>query len=235
MAFSGYLAMTAAEMLNCSVMPKKMAYMACHFSPYGLGLSNLPERLPPGSILILNDRTPIHRHDPKQIVKELAHAADTWQCTGVLLDFQRPGYEEASAVVKAAADLLPCPLCVTPEYADGVNCPILLPPIPADTALDTYLAPYQGRAIWLEVAFSPQVITVTPEGARCQPLSQWKPPADSHRDETLCCHYTIETTQSEARFTLFRTPEDLSLLMEKAASMEVSCFMGLYQELFDIL
>ena len=47
MAITPFLAMTAAEFRKKEDLPDKIAWMACHFSPYGLGLSNLPQRLPP--------------------------------------------------------------------------------------------------------------------------------------------------------------------------------------------
>ena len=71
MAMARYLAMTAAEMMGGAPLPGKTAWMACHFSPYSTGLCNLPAALPPGSLLILNDRTPIHGHDPERICREL--------------------------------------------------------------------------------------------------------------------------------------------------------------------
>ena len=49
------LAMTAAE-LGAAPLPSHPAWMACHFSPYSTGLTNLPPKLPQDSLLILNDR-----------------------------------------------------------------------------------------------------------------------------------------------------------------------------------
>ena len=66
MAIAPFLAMTGAEMRNNSVLPDKIAWMACHFSPYGTGLSNLPKNLPAGSLLMVDDITPPHGHDPHQ-------------------------------------------------------------------------------------------------------------------------------------------------------------------------
>ena len=60
MAIAPFLAMTAAEMQNSSQLPPKIAWMACHFSPYGLGLSNLPKELPSDSLLMVDDITPPH-------------------------------------------------------------------------------------------------------------------------------------------------------------------------------
>ena len=71
MAIPLYLAMTAREFRICKTVPANMAWMACHFSPYGTGLSNLPTSLPPGSMIILNDRTPICGHDPELIAAQL--------------------------------------------------------------------------------------------------------------------------------------------------------------------
>jgi hypothetical protein len=70
-----------------------MAWMACHFSPYGTGLSNLPPNLPANAMVILNDRTPIHGHDSKEILCQLNNL--TPHC--LLLDFQRQAVEETAA------------------------------------------------------------------------------------------------------------------------------------------
>ena len=66
-----YLAMTAAEMYAVSSLPEKVAWMACHFSCYGTQLSNCPDSLPEGSMLIVNDRTPPAKHDPQRIIQQL--------------------------------------------------------------------------------------------------------------------------------------------------------------------
>ena len=52
MAIRPFLAMTAAEIQGTETLPPKTAWMACHFSPYSTGLSNLPKALPPGLSLI---------------------------------------------------------------------------------------------------------------------------------------------------------------------------------------
>ena len=95
MAIRPFLAMTAAEIRGTETLPPKTAWMACHFSPYSTGLSNLPKDLPPGSMVILDDITPIHGHDAEAIAAQLRPRLEEMECSGVLLDFQRPGYEEA--------------------------------------------------------------------------------------------------------------------------------------------
>ena len=71
-----YLAMTAAEIRANTDFPPNIGYMACHFSPYGTGLSNCPAHLPEGSMLILNDRTPVYGHCPERIAQQLMEMAE---------------------------------------------------------------------------------------------------------------------------------------------------------------
>jgi hypothetical protein len=60
-----------AEIQNSPHLPERIAWMACHFSAYGKGISNMPTSLPPGAALILNDRMPPFGHDPATVAKEL--------------------------------------------------------------------------------------------------------------------------------------------------------------------
>ena len=112
-----YLAMTAAEIRANTDSPPNIGYMACHFSPYGTGLSNRPTHLPEGSILILNDRTPPCRHDPELIVRQLKALYEAIAPFGFLLDLQRPELQENSIIAKAITEALPCPVAVSDLYA----------------------------------------------------------------------------------------------------------------------
>ena len=58
MAIRPFLAMTAAEIRGTETLPPKTAWMACHFSPYSTGLSNLPKALPPGSMICYDREFP---------------------------------------------------------------------------------------------------------------------------------------------------------------------------------
>lgn len=226
MALRQYLAMTATEMEHTQPLPPAVAYMACHFSPYGLGLAGCPTQLPPDSLLILNDRMPIHRHDPAQVARELAELTRRLGCCGVLLDFQRPGSEE---VVGAAVDTLECPVCVTEGYAHGLSCPVLLNPVPVDVCPEDWFARFPDRQLWLEVGLEAKTVTVTASGAG-------EADADAagdfpHFDSRLCCHYRIDATEQAAVFTLKRTAEDLSKLLSRAEEYGVLLSIGLFQEL----
>ena len=231
MALPLYLAMTAAEMGGNNSLPASFAYMACHFSSYGTGLSNIPTSLPEGSLLILNDRTPIHGHDPGLIASQLDEMINSWNISALLLDFQRPGCEESAQLAKQLADTLPCPVGISEIYGTELDCPILLSPASLHTPLEIYLRPWQGRDIWLEAALDGTEILLTEAGASITPLPCCNPGPPIHRDSKLHCHYSIETEPTQARFTLCRTQEDLKALLEEAEALGVRKAVGLWQEL----
>ena len=230
MAIVRYLAMTAAEIRANTVFPSEIAWMACHFSPYCTGLSNLPRTLPPGSLLILDDITPIHGHDPTEITAQFRELVEVLECRGVLLDFQRPDCEETAALARYLTQSLPCPVGVSEPYAAELDCPVFLPPAPLDVPLAEYIAPLADREIWLEMALDGEVITLTEEGAAAAPLSPGESFEGGLVEEKLHCHYHIAVSDTEVRFTLWRTREDLEDLMEEAEHLGVALGVGLYQE-----
>ena len=231
MAIAAFLAMTAAEIRSNPVFSHKCGWMACHFSPYGTALSNLPEALPPGSLLILNDRIPWQGHDPDRIAAQLQEVTESLSCHGLLLDFQRPGCPEAARLCETLSRQLPCPVGVSALYAEGLSGPVFLPPVPLQMSVKSYLAPWQGRELWLELALNAEEILLTAEGAATAPLSRWACPAEGHADPNLHCHYHIEPQEDRAVFTLRRTREDLDALLEAAEPLGVTTAVGLWQEL----
>ena len=203
--------------------------MACHFSPYSTGLSNLPASLPEGSLLILNDRTPIHRHDPVQIREALNGLTASLGCRGVLLDFEAKGNPEAAALARYLAENLPCPVGVSAPYAvDG--SPIFLPPVPLDTPLSHYLAPWRGREIWLDTALDALEIRLTEQGASFLPVPREAPRETDREDTALHCRYRIALEDTCVRFTLYRTRESVEALLREAETYGVTAAVGLYQE-----
>lgn len=233
MAFPCYLAMTAAEFSGAENRPANPAWMACHFSPYATGLSNCPETLPEGAMLIVNDRTPIHGHDPSYILEQLKELTERLHCNSVLLDFQRPGCDETAALVQCLVSGLSCPVGVSEPYAQEQECPVFLPPIPVYLSAREYLSPWAGREIWLEAALEGTQVTVTAEEARFASLPSEQIPEGCHADEALLCHYAIQVEKDAAIFSLYRTVEDLRALLTAAADFGVTCCIGLYQELGD--
>jgi hypothetical protein len=233
MGISRYLAMTAAEMATFSVMEGwSAAYMACHFSPGGQSLSNLPERLPTGTMLILDDSTPMDGHDPSLILNQLTEIITRNNCESLLLDFQRwdiPGQQE---LTKLLTEALPCPVGVSEPYARELSCPVFLPPVPPDRLVSEYLGSWQGREIWLEAALDGLTYTVTEKGSVSDLLLHI--PENGLIEPDLCCHYQIAELKNRVEFHLYRTADDLSSLLQKAKSHGVTTAVGLYQELGNI-
>lgn len=125
MAIERYLAMTGAEMASAAALPKKTAWMACHFSPYSTGLCNFPAALPTESLLILNDRTPICGHDPERVCRELKETISKLNCVGLLVDFLNPPNRESLALTSYLAANLPVSLGLPPEYA-AAGCAVFV-------------------------------------------------------------------------------------------------------------
>lgn len=225
-----YLARTASEFRCEDDAPSPAAWMACHFSPYGLGLSNLPKQLPPDSLLMVDDITPIHGHDPVFIGEQLKERVEALHCRGVLLDFQRPGYEACFALAKHLSEVLPCPVCVSSLYRDEVDAPVLLPPLPCCTSLKAYLEDWKGREIWLETALEGETVVLTEKGAVFSPLPGFSPPESGFSEENLHCHYKPEPSEGRITFTLWRTKEDVEGLLAEAEALGVTLAVGLYQQ-----
>ena len=223
-----YLSMTASEFAHCENLPKHTAWMACHFSPYSSGLTNIPADLPEKSLLILNDRTPIQKNDPSQIKQELNEIICSLNCCGVLLDLQRKDCCEAGELIQQLLTL-PCPVCISDIYAKDFDCPVFLPPVPLTVTPDEYLMPWFGREIWLDMATECAVVSASKSGCQREPhvLTEDLP----FFEEQLFLHYRTEVAEDTVRFYLQRTKDDVRKLLSYCASFGVSTGVGLWQEL----
>lgn len=230
MPIARYLAMTAAEMAGNSVFPHRTAWMACHFSPSGTGLSNLPKWLPPGCLLILDDSTPIHGHDPGRICEELGGCMERLQCEGLLLDFQKPSVESSLKLAKSLCDALPFPVVVSDVYAEGLDSGVFVSPIPPDEAMASRLARWRGREIWLDTTMEGLELILTEDGASTTPLPPWECPVAGLEDQKLHCHYRVSLDESRAVFSLWRTGDDIAAQLEEAEALGVTAAVGLFQE-----
>lgn len=219
-----YFAMTGAELQNSAPFPHPIAWMACHFSPYGTGICDPPPELPPGSMLILNDRTPIFHHDPTLICEQVAEIMAQRQCDALLLDLQRP---EAEAVVEALS-ALPYPVAAPPTYAEKSACAVFLPPPPLTMPMEKYLRPWKNRQIWMELAGEQCCFRVDETGS--QQVSA-QPMACPHEDPILHCRYGMDVREQYVDFYLQREHVHLRALMEEARELGVERFVGLYQQL----
>ena len=229
MAIAPFLAMTGAEIQNVTDLPRKIAWLGCHFSQSADGLSNFPPWLPEGSLLILDDSSPMDGHNPQLVCRQATQIVTQWECAGVLLDFQRPNQQEAAQMAAAIVSALPCPVAVSACYGADLDCPIFLPPIPVSTPLDEALAPWKGRECWLELALNGECISVTQTGAAVSDLMQLPP--DGFPEESLHCHYSLDLGENQAKWALWRTKEDIVSLLEEAEKLGVTTAVGLWQEL----
>ena len=229
MAIERFLAAVPAEIRENWGRIPRLAYMGCHFSASGPGLAQLPKALPKGSLLLVDDRTPVQGHDPGLVARQLQETVEALACRGVLLDFQRPVTEEALAMAKALVDALPCPTGVTAAYSQSLHCPVSLPPVPCHVPLREHLAPWQSREIWLELSTQGESITLTPKGAAMLPLTE-NPSGTWFSEEHLHCHYAIALSENGARFSLWRTGEDLAALEREAEGYGITRTLGLWQE-----
>ncbi len=226
-----YLAMTGPELSGADPALKHLAYMACHFSPYSTGLSNFPQYLAPGSVLILNDSTPPGAHDPQLISDQLEEVSQKLQCCCIILDFQRPENETTHRICQAIVSTVSCPVAVSDKYAERLNGPVFLSAPPLYLPLSQWLNPWKNRQIWLEAALETQIITLDETGSRIAPVLLGNPPVLPHCSEKLHCHYKIEIAPNQVQFTLHRTREDLKELLHQAENLGVTAAVGLYQEL----
>ena len=230
MAIKSYLAMTAAEFESASNLPVSIAWMACHFSPYATGLSNIPRTLPDESLIILNDITPIHKHDPKAICAELKECAESLHCSAVLLDFQRLPNPELYELSKILVRALPCPVVLPELLAVYLDSPVFLPPCPLYMPLQDHIRKWKDRDIWLEIAHNTNIIVVNEKGTVFSSEKNSMPKAKSFTDGTLHCHYTVNTTLHDATFHLWRTKEDYEAFLQYAELLGIHHTVGLYQE-----
>ncbi len=228
MANPFYLAMTAAEFSSCAEMPERIAWMACHFSPYGQGLSNCPQSLPEGSLLIVNDRIPPQGHSPDVIALQLARQMEALQPDGLLLDFQQPWNEETQLITKKILQELSCSIAVSHIYAKDQDCAVFLPPPPIRTSPEEYFAPWDGREIWLEIYDQWETATISKDNCLfCDEIPE-KTDQLPHWDASLCCRYSIAHSQDCAIFHLHRGRKELLALPHP-----ITKFVGLYQEYGD--
>ena len=225
MGITQYLAMTEQE-LSAGPPPPCLAYLGCCFSVQGLG--GLPQSLPPGALLIIDDRTPPGDRPIPEIGETLQEILVRFSCRGLLLDFERPGIAPQKALAAFLARHLPCPVAAPPEYAPK-GCPVFLPPVPVECTVENHLAPWQGREIWLDTGLQGLDLTLTPAGAVCSPAAA--PLLQGFYDEALCCRYTIRETPQGFVFHLGRDRACLQKLLARAEPLGVTLAVGLWQEL----
>ena len=229
MGISHYLAMTAEEIAGADALPENLAYMACHLSPYGTGLTGFPEILPEKTMLILNDRIPFCGHDEILIGQQLTDWMGALHCSCLLLDFQRESTPKSLA--NHLVQSLSFPIGITADFSVGTDCPVFLPPVPPDTPLKDYLKPWTGREVWLETSREILRITLDTQGSSKKHLPFEGSGSWPFSEESLHCHYRTQVFPDRVEFFLTRTQEDQKALLKEAESMGVTTSVSLYQEM----
>lgn len=223
-----YLAMTPRQLEKSPQFLEKKAYMSCHFSASGQGLSNVPSKLPKDTTLILDDSTPVNCHDLSKILADIK-ALDPAR---VLLDMQRPATEESSAIVKGIIENLPCPVGVSIIYAGNYDCPVFVPPIPVWTEPEKYLSTWQGREIWLELSVDAVLAKITEKGTDFFWAEQVPNDLPTFYSEQLYCHYCGREKEDHIDYFLWRTANDCRKLAEHSAKFGVTAAIGLFQQFY---
>ncbi len=224
-----YLAMTFAQVYS-KKPDHPIVWMGASFSSNHTGLSNLPEALPPSSVLLVDDRIIPEEHDPERIIEELLRCKEQTCFESIILDFQNPYNKPCVQMAEHIAQALPCSVAVTPPYKDLSHGPILLPPHPPDIPFDEYTEPYSGRELWLEVTTENTVLTLTESGCTVHTEQQDEFTEPMFTDEQLCCSYHIKVTENNAVFSLFHRIEDLEQLSKKYSHIGLKRMIGLYDD-----
>ena len=229
MAIPCYLAMTAAEIAAADQLPTHTGWLACHFSSYSSGLSNLPQQLPADSMIIINDRTPLHGHDPEYILDQCLQLYESLSPACFLLDLQRPGELLAEKIGALLAEKSPCPVGITAQYGKDLSCPVFLPPPPMHAPLEEYLLPWKDRPIWLEAVTEGAIITVDSNGCTVLPHSPTVLPEPIFMENTLHFLYHTRLLEHAVEFQLLRDRQCLQSFLACAENLGVSLAAGLYQ------
>ena len=180
-------------------------------------------------MLIVNDRTPICGHDPNRIMRQLQEILERFRCGCLLLDLQRPEVPETAALCKMLVRNISCPLGISDLYAKEADCTVFLPPLPLRESLEAYIAPWQGREIWLDIAPETACVSVTKEGSTVTSLPDSLPPENAFTDAALHCYYRAEISEDRINFHLWRNQGSL---IREAEQLGVTKCIGLYQELY---
>lgn len=233
MDLSIYPAFAGAELEAMLRYTGKTAWLGCHLSAYGNGITPLPAALKHCDLLVLTDEMPPDGHDPKEVASELWSQAKTLGCERILLDFQRPPSEESMQIIHCVLEKAFVPVGVTPKHAQQLSCPVFLPPPPLWTPLEEAISPWTGREVWLEIAPESGCVTLTKDGSSYAP-SETKPdyPFTDHR---LCLSYKTEVYANKASVFLHRGISNLPCWLKQADTLGIRAAVGLYQQLSPLL
>lgn len=225
-----FLAMAAPELAGCGKLPDHTAWLACHFSPSGSALSNIPAALPAESLLILDDSIPFHQHHPQAILQQLENTISKLQIQGIVLDFQRSVTLELRDLTQLLQNRLACPVAAPPAYSNTTS-PLFLPPVPLHQTPQKYLSPYHDREIWLETALDTSFVHIHMNGCHIEPEPHGTTYELPRQSPHFFAHYRVSCHPEKVVLQLQRTRQDLAQLSEEVSHLGVTRLIGLWQEL----
>lgn len=230
MPISIYEAVTVGDCAGRDAPKAHAAWMAAHFSAAGTGVSNLPQRLPPGSLLILDDRIPWQNHDAQRICQELLQAVANLACSGILLDFERepcPQTRSFCALLSTYCQQHSIPLGMPPAYGLSLPVALFLPPLPCWPGPKMVLQPFSGRELWLDAAESGCVAEIGCESVqifRADP-AVLQAQAEGHAvfwHCGLCCRYYSSQMGDRIRVALYDTRQTMAQKLDICAKLGVT-------------
>ena len=234
-----YFAMTAAEFSTAPAMPPRIAWMAMHFSVSGSGLSSRPHRLPPGSLVLLDDQTPWCGHSLEAVCQEATDVLLRTGAAGLLLDFERPPTEETlrlSSCLAQCSREAGCSIGMPPDYLDSsAGAAVFLPPLPCHCPPEQVLEPFRGHEIWLEAAASGCRVALGPEGPALMPENPLLLAAEAEglpafTDPHLHCRYYSHPAIAGIELALYDTWETLTSKLEHCQALGVTLAVGVWQQ-----
>ena len=229
MGLQFYLALEPWE-FQTYTRTEPMVWFSCQFSPEPPGICNLPEALPTGAAILLDDALP-YSGNARAVTEGLKETVEKTGAAGVILDFQKPYEQTLGILAEYLERSLPCPVVVTPSYADHTKGPLLLPPAAMHIPLVRQLSSIR-RSIWLELDAPIVRLTLTERGLRTASLYALPFSKKVFESEKLHCHYQVH---GDGSFTLHRTGQDLTDFLQEAESLGVEAAIGFWQELQALL
>lgn len=230
MPISIYEAVTAGDCFERNALPAHAAWMAAHFSAVGTGVTNLPQRLPVGSLFMLDDQIPWQNHDAERICQELLQAVAELACSGILLDFEREPCQQTQAFCTLLCTYCrqySIPLGMPPSYGLKLPAALFLPPLPCWPGPETVLQPFSGRELWLDAAESGCVAEIGRKSVQffSEDPIVLQAQAEGHAvfwHGGLCCQYYSNQINDRIRIALYDTRQTMEQKLDACAKLGVT-------------
>lgn len=213
MAREVYAAITGEEMGKISILPQNIAYLGTHFE--GNTLVDIPEALPEGSLLLIDDRVIPENVSIDLVIVSLSHL---FPClSGIYLDFQQE--DTPKDLVHSLLKALPVPVGVPRRF--GLGIPVV-PPRRLSMLPEKHYLP----GCWAEGAVSAWELTLTKDGCTKKEVSAKESAYEEY--SKLFCRYAVENDAEKAVFHLQNNRELLH--REIAGNPSVDKWIVLYRD-----